>query len=162
MTEPSWLPPLLLLSKFGGNVVAYLETVYDCFENDFVVSKPALYGLPVIIRIDPKEDNKEYSYWHVTHEGKVEQERIFAPRRCERIAWIRAIIENINDPAVKIWNYKEGKGNIRTYIWLENYDYVVVLEKSRNQRTYFLVTAFYIDGNSTQRSLQRKYEQREP
>ena len=121
--------------------------------------------MPVQVYINPKEDNKASSYWHITHEGEVESERIFAARRCERIAWVRAIIENVTDPAIKIWDYKEGNGKIRTYIWLEDYDYVVVLEKkSRKQNIYFyfLVTAFYIDGNSTQRKLHNKYDKREP
>ena len=163
MTDPSWLPDLILLSDFHGNAIAYLEAVYKQFEQDFLRSKLTLNGLPVQVYIHPKEDNKAFSYWHITHEGKVESERTFAPRRCERIAWVRAIIENVTDPAIKIWDYKEGNGKIRTYIWLEDYDYVVILEKkSRKQDIYFLVTAFYIDGNSTERKLQRKYDQREP
>jgi len=162
MTEPSWLPPLLLLPQFRGNITAYLQAVYNCFKKDFVSSRPTLNGLPVYPQINPKEDNKEFSYWHITHEGKIESEREFAPRRCERIAWIRAIIENVNDPSVTIWDYKEGKGKIRTYIWLEEYDYIVILEKSRKKDKYFLVTAFYFEGNSTYRNLERKYDQREP
>jgi hypothetical protein len=164
MTEPSWLPTLLLLSDFGGNVVSYLDAVYSQFRTDFINSRPILNGLPVFIRIDPKEDQKEYSFWHVTHEGKgrVESQRTFAIRRCERIGWIRAAIDNITDPNVKSWNHKEGSGIIRTYIWLEDHDYVIVLEKARNKRSYFLVTAFYIEGDSKRRDLHYKYKNKQP
>ena len=108
MTDPSWLPDLILLSDFQGNAIAYLEAVYQQFEQDFIKSRPKLNGLPVQVYINPKEDNKASSYWHITHEGEVESERIFAARRCERIAWVRAIIENVTDPKKPENNYMKG------------------------------------------------------
>ena len=58
MTDPSWLPDLILLSDFHGNAIAYLEAVYKQFEQDFLRSKLTLNGLPVQVYIHPKEDNK--------------------------------------------------------------------------------------------------------
>jgi len=63
---------------------------------------------------------------------------------------------------VKVWDYREAKGRIRTYLWLESFDYVVILEK-RKQRigmVAFLITAFYVEGESRKRSLTSKYSKR--
>lgn len=67
------------------------------------------------------------------------------------------------DPGVKVWDYEEGSGKIRTYLWLESLDYVVILEKQRKgkkREAAFLVTTFHLDGESTRRSMRRKYERR--
>jgi len=49
------------------------------------------------------------------------------------------------------------------YLWLENWDYVIVLEKRQlrgGRNIAFLITAFYVEGERTRRNLRRKYESR--
>jgi hypothetical protein len=50
------------------------------------------------------------------------------------------------------------------YLWYEDGDYVVILEEKvmRRGRVYFLTTAYHVDGNSQRRSLNQKYEKKEP
>jgi hypothetical protein len=57
-----------------------------------------------------------------------------------------------------MWDYEEGRRRVRTYLWLREYDYAVILEKRKGH--YYLITAYYVDGDSNRRSLRRKYEQR--
>lgn len=61
--------------------------------------------------------------------------------------------------------FEEGTGEIRRYLWLTECDYLVVLAK-RSKRgldaEFFLITAFYLDGPSSRRRIQRKFEQRQP
>jgi hypothetical protein len=62
-----------------------------------------------------------------------------------------------------MWDYQEGSGKVRTYLWLENYDYVVVLERRllRNGRTVaFLITAFYVSGSRSRSKLVKKHQRR--
>ena len=83
-------------------------------------------------------------------------------------ALIAPAILHPSGPAVKVWGYRKGNGRIRTYVWLEDLDYVVVLQK-RPVRTRrgpiaiaFLVTAFHLDGEGSRRWFRRSYEARCP
>lgn len=90
------------------------------------------------------------------------KERLFDPRRGERLPWCGPTISNAADGAVKVWDYMEASGGLRTYVWLEGWDYVIVLEKRQMRvgEVVFLITAFYVDGDSRRRSLRGKYERR--
>jgi hypothetical protein len=70
---------------------------------------------------------------------------------------------NAPDPSLKIWDFREGRRKIRTYVWLESNDYLIILEKrpARQGDRFFLITAYSIDGNDTRRKLQKKFEKRE-
>lgn len=107
----------------------------------------------------------EEAFWHsITRDDAAAGERLFDPRRAERLAWCGPLIRNCHDAAVLRWRYRESRSQIRLYLWLEAYDYVVVLQErdSRRGGIYFLVTAYHLDGEDRRRSLRRKYEKREP
>jgi len=57
-----------------------------------------------------------YSWQKILLHGKFEIYSVHNPQARNNLAWIRAIIENVTDSAIKIWDYKEGNGKIRTYI----------------------------------------------
>ena len=59
--------------------------------------------------------------------------------------------------------YRE-KGKLRTYLWLRELDYVVVLKgvPPAAPRYYFLITAFHLSGDSQRRNMRRRHEEREP
>src|SRR5215831_7742072 len=111
MTAPSWLPDIIPLEDYGGDWNRYLEAVYECFRHDFKDRQRQLVfrGRPVGTRYHPAYENKDYSFWHLIQEGQVEEERTPDFRRCERIGWIRAIIENSGDPRVKVWENERLK-----------------------------------------------------
>ena len=63
---------------------------------------------------------------------------------------------------VKVWDYEEDDGRVRTYVWLELHDYVVILEKKAKRvgSVVFLVTAFHVDGKQKREDLQRRFQRK--
>jgi hypothetical protein len=107
----------------------------------------------------------EEAFWHlITRDDASIGARLFDPRRAERLAWCGPIIRHCDDASILRWRYRESRGQIRLYLWLQDYDYVVILEErdTRRGRGYFLITAHHLDGEGRRRNLQRKYEKREP
>lgn len=153
-TMPQWLPDLVLFNDYGGNWDTYEDVVYDRFLNDLVHNRLYYQGLPISLRRHPEYKNKEFSFWHVTSTGEKESERIPDFRRCERIRWIRAIIENHSDPAIKIWE-NSRKGNTSVCFWLEDEQYLVVLAKRSGY--WLLLTAYMTNYPHTQANLRREY-----
>lgn len=152
---PSWLPPLIDLNDYSGRWDVYDSVIYQVFRKDFIDSKPRFQGVDVGTRWHPKHDNKEYAYWHITQEGRVEENRIPDLRRCERIGWIRAIIEHSDDPAVKVWENKRGEDR-RILLWLDALDFLVILGW-RKQGYWMLITAYPTNRKHTRRKLLKEY-----
>lgn len=162
MEIPEWLPALIPVSGYWPRVE---QLLYDIFHEDFLnaETKCWLYGLPIWCDRRVLVGNREEGFWHlVTCTDQYSGQRLPDLRRAERLAWCGAMIRNTHEPEVKVWEYREGTGRVRTYLWFESEDYVVILEK-RSQRfgeIYFLITAYYADGASTKRGLARKYQSR--
>lgn len=161
METPSWLPEIVPVDGEWGQVVA---TLYNIFSRDFKQAKRNFQGKPVWWdrKILPGEQYEE-GFWHlITKQDQNANGRLFDPRRAERLPWCGPTISNSNDNEVKIWNYEESSGRLRMYVWLHRLDYVVILEKKQQRigEVAFLITAFYVDGDSKKRNLQRKYEKR--
>ena len=156
---PDWLPEPVSLD---GDPDEIIERLYLGYYKDFKSSRPQFGELSVFC--DQKhdtEDSREYevSFWELIqghgdggsfHEG-----------RAKKLRWCAAVIQNSDDSAVTVFD-REEKGRIRTYLWLRDHDYVVVLEKRefRFGPIMWLVTAYTVDGNSTRAKLQRKFESR--
>jgi hypothetical protein len=176
---PVWLPEMLELDGAWAEVI--LPQLYYIFESDFKNTRQRFQGLPVwwdrtcldgecyeegfwhlIAREDKKEKRKDWK--RETKEDKERPPRFPDFRRAERLPWCGPTITNSHQGAVCVWNYREDKGRVRTYVWLHELDYVVILERKRKRlgEIAWLVTAFHVDGDSTRRSLRKKYEKREP
>ena len=160
---PDWLPDIVSIEGEWEKVLAKL---YKIFDHDFRQTGCCFKDRPVWWdRRKLDESPYEEGFWHlITQLDHNQKERLFEPRRAERLPWCKPTIMNCSDLEVKVWDYKEARGKIRTYLWLENWDYVIVLEKrqlSGGRNIAFLITAFYVEGKSTRKSLQRKYEKRE-
>jgi hypothetical protein len=162
MTLPDWLPPRLDLNGDWNDI---LDDIYAIFTRDFK-ARPLFLGCEPVWhdrRILPGETFEE-CFWHlVTRKDKASGDRLPDFRRAERLPWCAPILRNVEDPAVKFWHYREGDGRLRTYAWLEAGDYVVILERKPKQigQVAFLITAYHIDGDSTRRSMRKRYERRE-
>ena len=160
---PAWLPDLLSLT---GNRQGVITALYEVFRRDFVIAQPTFQGQRIgwdrQTRVDGVHDD---GFWHlVTRENTRTGERQIDDRRAERLPWCAPTLTHADDPEVRVWDYREGHGRLRTYMWLEVFDYVVVLE-SRNTRAgpvMVLVTAYHVDGERTRNQLGRKYAKRRP
>jgi hypothetical protein len=161
-TVPDWLPDIVSVS---GEWEKVLSRLYRIFDRDFRQTGCSFEGIPVWWDQRKLDDSPyEEGFWHlITKFDHDRRERLLDPRRAERLPWCRPTITNCGDPEVKVWDYEEARRKMRTYVWLENWDYVVVLEKRKlrgGRASAFLITAFHVGGNSTRRTLQRKYENR--
>jgi len=155
--KPGWLPALVLISDYGGDWDKYLDALYQVFRTDFIESKPIFRGTSVGITKHPYSQGKESTFWHITSEGKVEEDRIPDFERCKRVRWPRAIIENYNDAFVQVWETMHGREKriLLRFIFEEN-DYLVVLAEHKG--TILLITAYLVTWQSQKRRLQQEFE----
>lgn len=153
--EPDWLPSLVLFNDYNGNWDIYVEAVYSWFKNDFVDSKPVFQGRRLGLKRYPLTDGKEATFWHMTQEGHIEDERTPDLRRCERIRWPKPVIENDADSHIKIWRNQRRREE-RVCLWFEKEEYLVILA---DRGEYILPwTAYLVRQPHRQRKLQKEYE----
>ena len=160
MTMPAWLPHIV---KVDGRWEHVLPMLYSIFTGDFIKVQRTFEGREVHWDERKLDGKYEEGFWHlITKTDHSSGERLPDFRRAERLPWCGPTISNSTDNAVKVWDYREGNGKILTYLWLELWDYVVILEKKKQRKgeIAFLVTAYYVSGASTRRNLQRKYGNR--
>lgn len=154
-TLPEWLPDLILLQDFNGDWNAFFDFIYDCFEKDFVLTKPVYRGKRLGLKRHPEYDGKSATFWHMMSEGSNEAERTPDMRRCERICWPKPIIDNSTDPSLKVWSEKRGSSQ-RIHIWFEAEGYLVVLD---DRKDFILPwTAFYIEYEHQRKKYNKRWE----
>jgi len=156
---PTWLPALLNLD---GNWEENLKVLYSIFETDFIQHQPEIDGIPVWHDRTIKEKPYPEGFWHViTKKEKITGDRVPDFRRAERLPWCGPSLDNSDDPIIMKWDIEED-GGIKTYVWLENFDYVIILTNKlfRVGKVKFLTTAFYVTGDSIRNKLMKKYENR--
>ena len=146
------MPPLIRLSDCDGNWNEFVEAVYAIFAEDFLASRPLLDGLPVSCRRDPIALGKEAGFWHCISEGRNEDERTPDLRRCERITWVRAVIENCADHRVQSW-YVRKRRDERRYLW---FDELYLIALGVRPRYWQLITAFCTDREHTRGRLREE------
>jgi hypothetical protein len=167
MQNDCWLPCIEEFNDYGGNWKNYEDILYSIFKNDFIDSRPTFEGKHVKIRSHPMEGGKEQTFVHITtsKDDKKDGKRIPDMRRCERMRWVRAFIENYNcDPSkctdcdgVKIWEEDVNSGSVkRVHLLLEEERFIVVLE--RRDTYFFLITAFYFEHDHWLRKKVQKYK----
>lgn len=158
-TPPPWLPAMAAILGLAPQEM--LDQLYAVYYTDFR-KRTCHYGhLPV------KCNNRclaghgyTEGFWHlITRDFHGNGARQVDHQRAMRLPWCAPTINNCQDACVKVWRYKEGRGDIRTYIWLEGLDYVIVLQEIDKPSGHFakLITAFHVDGDSGRRNLTRKH-----
>lgn len=141
------MPPHL---AFAGDWQTFIDDVYDAFRQDILIADIRFKGLPVRPRFNPEYDGKEFGFWHLTSEGKEEEDRTPDLERCKRIKWIAHMIKNFDHDDIFCWPERRGTTE-EWVIWNEVEDYVVVLSARRDY--WLLKTAYLITYNSKRRSL---------
>jgi hypothetical protein len=152
---PDWLPPLLRLTEYGGDWNRYINEVFAIFHRDFIQSQPRFQGCWVRCRRDPLYNGKEAGFWHCVQEGADEQWRMPDLRRCERIEWVRAVIEHCGGPGVDHWTNRRGS-DIRHLLWCMEEFLIVLGERTRKRdgfRYFQLITAYCTPEEHSKRRL---------
>lgn len=158
MSPPDWLPKLLTLADHDGDWAAYVKAVYAVFQHDFIQTECLLHGKRVGVRRQLSYENKSFTFWHCVSEGTVEEDRTPDLRRCERIPWIRPIIEHETQTGVDVWTTKK-KGDERLSLWFGE-EYLVVLGIRKDY--YLLITAFPTNRNHTVQKLRKERDAATP
>ena len=163
-----WLPEMFAVSPWGMNTY---QKLYALFCRDIRDAGLRFSGTPIVIPREADADGIEEIFWHLTTRNPKpvprrlkpylelnEDDRLPDPRRCERLPWINPVVSRAcSAPEILVWDYEEGDGRIKTYLWLKACDFVVIFKKLRNGRR-LLVTSFYVDNKYTRNSFQKKYD----
>jgi hypothetical protein len=156
-----WLPATLDFDQ-QSNWIEVIEAAYKVFRKDFFEDTVCHFRSCPICMNEMKERGKEKSFWHLvqkTEIGKPYSRRgIPDLQRAVRLPWVRPIIVNSDEPEITQWDFYEGSGVVRTYLWLKDWDFVVIIEKLEDK--YMLITAFHIDFSREKNQLQQKYTKR--
>lgn len=153
---PDWLPATVSVSPWTHDT---FDILYSIFNRDFKVSRPTYEGKEVWF-FPEKDEGREVIFWHLTHrEDRQTRERLPDHRRCERLPWVKSIIENAHRTEVVAFDYQEGDGSVKTYLWLRDFDFLVLMKKYPDGARR-LITSYYIDYPHKRRKLEGKYARR--
>jgi hypothetical protein len=135
-------PDLVLFNAFGGDWNAYEAELHRIFLAELARGGLRFRGWPVNCRRIPETGGRWASFWHLVQEGRIEDDRTPDLRRCERIRWVRWIIENnAAHPEIDEWQNRRGS-ETNTLLWYRE-EYLVVLGQRRDY--WLLKTAYCTD-----------------
>jgi hypothetical protein len=153
---PTWLPAMARVTPWTQHT---FDQLYSVFERDFRATQPMYEGCPVWF-FPEIEDGKEVIFWHLTHRKDSESgQRLPDLRRCERLPWVRALIDHSREPEVLAWDHEEANGRVNTYLWLRDHDFVVLMRRYADGRRR-LLTSFYVTYPNYRRKLEKKHKRR--
>lgn len=156
---PEWTGSLITLKDCDGDSKKYIEKLFEIFKKDFIDSRPIFRGKPVLF--DKTLDRgKPSTFVHITTEtDQKTKQRILSMRRCERIAWLRKIIENHSDSSVLVWtkiHYSRKRKTNRVCLYLECGDYLIILDE--NKHGFYVITGIYVDYPNQKKRHREEYE----
>lgn len=152
------LPKILELSTYNGSFTEYLEAVYSVFVEDFVVNKPVYRGMRLGLKRYPIVNDKEYTFYHMTHSGTIEAERTPDMSRMECMPWPKPMINDSLHTDLRVWeNTRRGEGGTKSRILILHMssNYLVILDK---RDTFILPWTAYFVGNTKKQKLLKEYE----
>jgi len=149
----AWLPPPV---TFDGEWGAYEEQLFAIFTRDFVKSLPTFCGKALRLKHMPEYQGKSATFWHLITEGPVEKNRNPNMRRCERLVWVRPMIEaaGAGDGRVVHWSNRRN-GESRWVVALPDYSHVVILAERSGY--YLPWTAYPVEQPHQRRKLEQEY-----
>lgn len=156
MNEKLIFPDLILFDDFGGNFLNYINALYKIFNSDFIQSTPIYNERKVSVRKYPEMDGMHKTFYHITHQGENENNRIPDFRRMERIKFPRFVIDNYKHEEILIWKNKRNN-EVRIVLFNERENYVLILSERKNDY-YLFITAYYIEQEHRKRKLLKEYE----
>jgi len=158
MDHLQWLPSIVTLAEHNGDWDAYMEAQYGTFSAAFIQSKPTIFNPKRwAMKRHPLSLNKEATFWHVTSEGRTEEDRVPDMRRMERVGWIRPMIDRCrSNNHVCCWP-SERRGECRPNIAVPDFSYIVVLED--HDEYIMLWTAFYVERESQRQKFRKQWEE---
>jgi len=68
-------------------------------------------------------------------------------------------MEHPLEPEVLTWDFEEGDRTIKTYVWIKDNDFVIIMKKYPDGKRR-LITSFYVDRSFKRKDFERKYVNR--
>lgn len=166
LSKITWLPPELDLNV--GTPTQIIAKLYNVFQMDIKCGNLIFSGTKVGYRPVYEQNGMGYEeiFWHLIQREDGSGVRILDYPRAKKLPWFKPTIENYRDSCVKAWDYQEAekRKGVRTYVWLESLDYLIVLKrihlKNKNIDVMNIITTFHIDGASYRKSVLGKWEKR--
>ena len=159
---PSWLPPQIPLN--GGNVRDDYEKLFEVFKRDFIDKDPPhIDGRRILydthINSIYSVEQYPYGFTHMVTTSGVNSYivRTIDIERAKKLPWARAIIENYTDPEVRTFWATRPDGTTSLYLWLYNFDYIIIMREMRNNPSNIIVTAYHVHSEK-RRTFQRLFE----
>ncbi len=153
------LPEIICLEDYQGNYSDYIDEVYRIFKRDLIDNRPKFGSSKLVMKFNPLFQDRAYTFYHMTHTGEVENDRIPDLRRCERIEWARIVIENVEKWDLKFWRQERNRKRNRICIQLsveDDVDYYVILDVRKD---YILIwTAFVVEYEHEKRKKENEYK----
>lgn len=150
---------------FDGNWLKYQNSLTNYFYKNLYNMKVTYNNLKVSLKRDPVYQDVPGSFYHLTCKGikknSEEEEREPDLRRCERLHWIKPLLENnhsINNcpcNCVRVYEKYHNGDNTINFLFEEG-RYLVVLGKRNGY--YLLKTAFYIEYDNRLKREIKAYE----
>ena len=140
------------------------DRLYALFYRDLIQGRLTYLGYNVWFYPHTEEEGRESIFWHLTSRMDYSQTppvRLPDPRRCERLSWVRPMILRCPcaDGDVLNWDYEEGDGAIKTYIWIHEHDFLIVLKRLGDGRRR-LITSYHLDNHHQVTKTRKKWERR--
>ncbi len=149
-------PDLIFMEEYGHNFSNYFNAVYAVFKECFEDSQPLFQGVKVSAQKQPLVDGQFHrTFYHITHEGEVENFRNPDFRRMERIRFPKFVIESCPHSEILVWKNTRGK-DTRVLIYNETEKYLVVLTERKG--FYLFWTAYLVDQKHTYNKLMTEYQ----
>lgn len=91
---------------------------------------------------------------------KNDKPRHICINRCERLSWVKAIIKMAekNDSNIQIWEKNYRNNEVRTNIWCEEMNFLIILSKREGKNYYRLVTTFVTHYKDARARYEKEYE----
>lgn len=142
-----------------------IESLWGVFKRDIIDNIGFSYRNKPIYPT-PRENGEvamQNLFNHLTRKKEYvdgENHRVFDMSRSKRLHWIRYHVEQRKQEKMLVFSVDEPEG-IRTYIYDMIERYVIVLEPSRTYNSYYLLTAYHLEGKDAKRDkILSKYRKR--
>ena len=147
--RPDWLPAPLTFS--GSSPVQDYARLHDIYQNEILTTQLQINSVKVVFnnRPDPNFHPYTYGFTHlITRDDKTGFRGIDYSRAC-KLNWVVPIIQNYQDPAVSCFWFQHPKKGETLAIWLEEYDYILILRwLTKNQTEKILITSYSVDAGN--------------
>jgi len=142
----------------GDDFNAYLKGLYNIYVTEIANANFTFHQKPLHVFTTLNYNLQHLTFEHITTKGS--NDRLYNQNRCERIIWIKDILNKICDGCAdyrvfRDRSWKQDKKVARYILWCVKEDYVIVLEERAT--VVMLITAYCIVYSNKRRELNDKY-----